>query len=129
MWHVISLLVVLLYGAGCFAAQSMGGNERILLISIGGAVAVLILIGVIVQASVPLFQARLFRKKMDIRYILYFAFTFGQRAALYLDEHIRLQSRLSPLGAEVRRVPARNQEEQEFSEAPALQAGITIITT
>jgi hypothetical protein len=68
-------------------------------------VFVLVLFGVIVQTCVPQFHSLLYRKRNDIRNILNFAFSFGKRAARYLDEHRRAQRSRLELESNVRRAP------------------------
>ena len=90
LWQIISLLVVLIYSASCLAAQNTGLN-LICLIIIGCIVPLLVLLGLILQTFVPKFHSRLYRKRKDIRNIINFAFTWGERAFRYLDEHRRVQ--------------------------------------
>ena len=97
--------MVLLYEAGCLAAQQFSGIETYLFISIGCTIGVLVLLGLIAQICLPTFHTRLYRRKKNINHIINFAFTFGQRAANYLSEHMKMQRCLAELQSTVRRVP------------------------
>lgn len=67
--------------------------------------SVLVLFGVAVQTFVPQFHSRLYRKRIDTRHIINFAFTFGKRAAHYLDEHKKAQRSVLELESNAHRVP------------------------
>lgn len=96
---------MLFYASGCLAAQNVAGLESVFLISIACTASVLCLFGVIVQICVPQFHSRLYRKKNDSKSIINFAFSYGKRAARYLDEHVRMQRTSLDLEPNARRAP------------------------
>jgi len=105
LWQVISLLIVLFYAAGCLAAQNMAGLESLVLISIACIGAVLSIFGVVVQTCVPQFHSRLYRKQNHSHVMINFAFSFGKRAARYLEEHKRAIRSTLELESNARRAP------------------------